>query len=145
MSVSNTSLTLDHSCSLSEQLTSICALPLYHIFALTVCCLMGTRLGGMNILIPNPRDMPGFIKELMKYQVNDFPAVNTLYNGLLHSPGFDKVDFSQLKIVLQEASGDAAEVAIKWGNFVNLCITFVIVAFVVWWISKMFIKEEPKA
>ena len=56
------------------------------------------RAGGVNLLIPNPRDMPGFIKELMKYQVNAFPAVNTLYNGLLHSPGFDQVDFSKLKI-----------------------------------------------
>ena len=56
------------------------------------------RAGGVNLLIPNPRDMAGFVKELMKYQVNFFPAVNTLYNGLLHTPGFDKVDFSKLKI-----------------------------------------------
>ena len=55
------------------------------------------RAGGVNLLIPNPRDMPGFIKELAKYQVNRFPAVNTLYNGLLNSPGFDKLDFSKLK------------------------------------------------
>ncbi|MBI5129483.1 MAG: long-chain fatty acid--CoA ligase [Rhodopseudomonas palustris] len=81
-----------------DQLFIVCALPLYHIFALTACYLLGMRAGGVNLLIPNPRDMPGFIKELMKYQVNSFPAVNTLYNGLLHSPGFDKVDFSKLKI-----------------------------------------------
>ena len=56
------------------------------------------RAGGVNLLIPNPRDMPGFIKELAKYQVNSFPAVNTLYNGLLHTPGFDKLDFSKLKM-----------------------------------------------
>ena len=56
------------------------------------------RAGGINLLIPNPRDMPGFVKELMKYQVSFFPAVNTLYNGLLNTPGFDKVDFSKLKI-----------------------------------------------
>jgi long-chain acyl-CoA synthetase len=81
-----------------ESLNIVCALPLYHIFALTVCCLMGTRLGGMNILIPNPRDIPGFIKEWSKYKVNMFPAVNTLYNGLLNNPDFAKLDFSGLKI-----------------------------------------------
>src|ERR1700689_2392837 len=80
-----------------DQLFIVCALPLYHVFALTACYLLGVRAGGVNLLIPNPRDMAGFIKELMKYQVNSFPAVNTLYNGLLHSPGFDKVDFSKLK------------------------------------------------
>src|ERR1700739_1994421 len=80
-----------------DQLFIVCALPLYHVFALTACFLLAMRAGGVNLLIPNPRDMAGFIKELMKYQVNSFPAVNTLYNGLLHSPGFDKVDFSKLK------------------------------------------------
>jgi long-chain acyl-CoA synthetase len=81
-----------------EQLFIVCALPLYHIFALTACFLLAVRAGGVNLLIPNPRDMAGFIKELAKYQVNSFPAVNTLYNGLLHSPGFDQLDFSKLKI-----------------------------------------------
>jgi len=76
----------------------VCALPLYHIFALTACYLLGVRAGGTNLLIPNPRDMAGFVKELMKYQVSFFPAVNTLYNGLLHTPGFDKVDFTKLKV-----------------------------------------------
>src|SRR6202012_882456 len=80
-----------------EQLFIVCALPLYHIFALTACFLLGMRAGGVNLLIPNPRDIPGLIKELMKYQVNDFPAVNPLYNALLHAPGFDKIDFSKLK------------------------------------------------
>lgn len=81
-----------------EQLVIVCALPLYHIFALTACCLMGTREGAMNILIPNPRDIPGFIKELGKYKVNMLPAVNTLYNGLLNNPEFARLDFSHLKL-----------------------------------------------
>jgi long-chain acyl-CoA synthetase len=81
-----------------DQLLIVCALPLYHIFALTACFLLGTRAGGTNLLIPNPRDMAGFVKELMKYQINFFPGVNTLYNGLLNTPGFDKVDFSKLKV-----------------------------------------------
>ena len=81
-----------------EALTFVCALPLYHIFALTVCCLMGTRLGGRNLLIPNPRDIPGLVKELSKYKFNMLPAVNTLYNALLNHPDFAKIDFSALKL-----------------------------------------------
>ncbi len=81
-----------------EALTFVCALPLYHIFALTVCCLMGTRLGGLNILIPNPRDIPGLVKELGKYKFNMLPAVNTLYNALLNHPEFARLDFSELKL-----------------------------------------------
>ncbi|CAL80190.1 Long-chain-fatty-acid--CoA ligase (Long-chain acyl-CoA synthetase) (Acyl-CoA synthetase) [Bradyrhizobium sp. ORS 278] len=81
-----------------DQLLIVCALPLYHIFALTCCFLLAVRAGGANLLIPNPRDIPGFIKELMKYQVNNFPAVNTLYNGLLQHPDFRKLDFSKLKV-----------------------------------------------
>jgi len=81
-----------------EAMTIVCALPLYHIFALTACGLMGMRLGGMNILIPNPRDIPGLVKELSKYKICLFPAVNTLYNGLLNNPDFAKLDFSMLKV-----------------------------------------------
>jgi len=81
-----------------ESLIFVCALPLYHIFALTVCCLMGTRVGGMNILIPNPRDIPGLVKELSKHRFNMLPAVNTLYNALLNNPEFVKLDFSSLKL-----------------------------------------------
>ncbi|MBR1121578.1 long-chain fatty acid--CoA ligase [Bradyrhizobium lablabi] len=97
-----------------EQLFIVCALPLYHIFALTACFLLAVRAGGVNLLIPNPRDMPGFIKELMKYQVNSFPAVNTLYNGLLNSPGFDKVDFSKLKTSFGGGMATQKAVAEKW-------------------------------
>jgi long-chain acyl-CoA synthetase len=97
-----------------DPLTVVCALPLYHIFALTACMLMGTRWGAMNILIPNPRDIPGFIKELQKYKFNLLPAVNTLYNGLLNNPDFAKLDFSGLKIC--NGGGMAVQQAVndKW-------------------------------
>ena len=97
-----------------DQLFIVCALPLYHIFALTACFLLAMRAGGVNLLIPNPRDMPGFVKELTKYQVNSFPAVNTLYNGLLNTPGFDKVDFSKLKTSFGGGMATQKPVAEKW-------------------------------
>jgi long-chain acyl-CoA synthetase len=97
-----------------EELLIVCALPLYHIFALTACFLLGTRAGGTNLLIPNPRDMAGFVKELAKYQVNFFPGVNTLYNGLLHTPGFDKIDFSKLKVSNGGGMATQKPVAEKW-------------------------------
>ncbi len=97
-----------------EQMFIVCALPLYHIFALTACFLLGTRAGGVNLLIPNPRDMAGFVKELRKYQINNFPAVNTLYNGLLNTPGFDEVDFSKLKISNGGGMAVQKAVAEKW-------------------------------
>jgi long-chain acyl-CoA synthetase len=97
-----------------DQMIIVCALPLYHIFALTACYLLGVRAGGTNLLIPNPRDMAGFVKELMKYQVSFFPAVNTLYNGLLHTPGFDKVDFSKLKVSNGGGMAVQKPVAEKW-------------------------------
>ncbi|HJV00821.1 MAG TPA: long-chain-fatty-acid--CoA ligase, partial [Burkholderiaceae bacterium] len=97
-----------------DSLVIVCALPLYHVFALTACCLMGTRWGAMNVLIPNPRDIPGLIKELSKYKFNLLPAVNTLYNGLLHNPDFAKLDFSSLKIC--NGGGMAVQKAVndKW-------------------------------
>ena len=97
-----------------EQLFIVCALPLYHIFALTACFMLAMRAGGVNLLIPNPRDMPGFIKELQKYQVNSFPAGNTLYNGLLNTPGFDKLDFSKLKTSFGGGMATQKAVAEKW-------------------------------
>ncbi|UGA42212.1 long-chain fatty acid--CoA ligase [Bradyrhizobium quebecense] len=97
-----------------DQMVIVCALPLYHIFALTACYLLGVRSGGTNLLIPNPRDMAGFIKELAKYQVSFFPAVNTLYNGLLNTPGFDKLDFSKLKIANGGGMATQKPVAEKW-------------------------------
>jgi long-chain acyl-CoA synthetase len=99
-----------------DQLLVVCALPLYHIFALTACYLLAVRAGGANLLIPNPRDIAGFIKELMKYQINSFPAVNTLYNGLLHHPEFSKVDFSKLKISNGGGMAVQRTVAEQWKN-----------------------------
>ncbi|MES2315964.1 MAG: long-chain-fatty-acid--CoA ligase [Pseudomonadota bacterium] len=92
----------------------VCALPLYHIFALTVCMMMGTRWGALNILIPNPRDIPGFAKELAKYKFTLLPAVNTLFNALLNNADFAKLDFSSLKISL--GGGMAVQQAVneKW-------------------------------
>ncbi len=97
-----------------EAMTIICALPLYHIFALTACSMMGTRWGALNVLIPNPRDIPGFIKELNKYKFNMFPAVNTLYNGLMNNPEFAKLDFSGLKISLGGGMAVQQAVADRW-------------------------------
>ena len=97
-----------------DQLFIVCALPLYHIFALTACFMLAMRAGGVNLLIPNPRDMQGFIKELAKYQVNSFPAVNTLYNGLLNTPGFEKLDFSKLKTSFGGGMATQRAVAEKW-------------------------------
>jgi long-chain acyl-CoA synthetase len=80
-----------------DQLFIVTALPLYHIFALTACFLLSVRAGGVCLLIPNPRDIPGLVKELQKYKPSNFPAVNTLYNAMLNHPDFGKIDFSQLK------------------------------------------------
>lgn len=97
-----------------KPLTVVCALPLYHIFALTICYMMGARLGMMNLLIPNPRDIPGFIKTLEKYRVNMFPAVNTLFNALANEPDFARLDFSEL--VVSNGGGMACQQATaeKW-------------------------------
>lgn len=97
-----------------DQVVTITALPLYHIFALTVCCLLGMRSGGLSILIPNPRDIPGFIKELQKYKFHMFPAVNTLYNALLNHPDFAKVDCSGLRVANGGGMAVQEAVAKNW-------------------------------
>jgi long-chain acyl-CoA synthetase len=97
-----------------EQLITVCALPLYHIFALTVCCLLGMRTGGLNILIPNPRDLSALIKEIRPYKINLFPAVNTLYNALAHNEEFAKLDFSGLRVSNGGGMAVQKAVADRW-------------------------------
>ena len=92
----------------------VCALPLYHIYSLTVSALMGMRLGGLNLLIPNPRDIPGFVKELAKHKIVVFPAVNTLYNALLNNADFAKLDFSSYKVCNGGGMALQRNVAERW-------------------------------
>jgi long-chain acyl-CoA synthetase len=92
----------------------ICALPLYHIFALTVCCCLGMKTGAKVVLITNPRDIGGFIAELKKYKVAMLPAVNTLYNALLSHPDFDQVDWSHLRVANGGGMAVQRAVAEKW-------------------------------
>jgi long-chain acyl-CoA synthetase len=94
--------------------TIVTALPLYHIFALTVNCMVFMKFGGCNVLIPNPRDMPGFVKELSKIKFTAFTGVNTLFNGLMNTPGFDALDFSHLKIVVGGGAAVQRAVAERW-------------------------------
>jgi long-chain acyl-CoA synthetase len=97
-----------------DQLVIVCALPLYHIFALTACCLVGMRLGAMNILVTNPRDIDGFVKTLTKFRINMLPAVNTLYNALLNHPDFAALDFSRLKVSNGGGMAVQKAVADRW-------------------------------
>lgn len=92
----------------------VTALPLYHIFALTANCLTFLTLGGTNLLITNPRDMPGFVKELGQYKFTAITGVNTLFNGLLNTPGFSDLDFSNLKLSLGGGMAVQRPVAEKW-------------------------------
>jgi len=92
----------------------ITALPLYHIFALTANGLVFMKLGGLNYLITNPRDMKGFVKELKATRFTAITGVNTLFNGLLNTPGFDEVDFSSLKVTLGGGMAAQRAVAERW-------------------------------
>ena len=96
------------------QFTNVCALPLYHIFALTACFMLGARMGHLNILVPNPRDNPGFIQPRGGPKIPSFPAVNTLFNALANEPGFSRLDFSEL--VISNGGGMAVQQATaeKW-------------------------------
>ncbi|NYZ63355.1 long-chain fatty acid--CoA ligase [Luteimonas deserti] len=92
----------------------VTALPLYHIFALTANCLVFMKFGGHNHLITNPRDMPGFVKELKGIRMTAITGVNTLFNGLLNTPGFDQVDFSRLHLTLGGGMAVQRAVAERW-------------------------------
>ena len=92
----------------------ITALPLYHIFALTANCLVFMNLGGLNYLITNPRDMTGFVKELKRSKFTAITGVNTLFNGLLNTPGFDQIDFSNLHLTLGGGMAVQRAVAERW-------------------------------
>jgi long-chain acyl-CoA synthetase len=97
-----------------EQPTSVCALPLYHIFAFTVNMMLSMRTGGKTILIPNPRDLPAVIQELSKHTFHSFPAVNTLFNGLANHPDFGKVNWSNLKVSVGGGMAVTGSVAKLW-------------------------------
>ena len=97
-----------------EQSTSVCALPLYHIFAFTVNMMLSARTGGKVILIPNPRDLPAVLKDLAKQPFHSFPAVNTLFNGLANHPDFNSVDWSHLKVSLGGGMAVQGAVAKLW-------------------------------
>jgi long-chain acyl-CoA synthetase len=97
-----------------QQPTSVCALPLYHIFAFTVGMMLTLRTGGRLVLIPNPRDIPAVLKELSKYTVHTLPAVNTLFNALATHPDFHTVDWSHLKVSVGGGSAVQSAVAKLW-------------------------------
>jgi len=92
----------------------ITALPLYHIFSLTANCLTFMKVGALNYLITNPRDMPGFVKEMQGLHFTAITGVNTLFNGLMNTPGFDQIDFSQLKLSLGGGMAVQQPVAERW-------------------------------
>ena len=99
--------------SLGEEVM-VTALPLYHIFALTCNCLVFMKFGGLNVLITNPRDMAGFVREISKLGFTAITGVNTLFNGLLNTPGFDQVDFSHLKMSFGGGMAVQRAVAERW-------------------------------
>jgi long-chain acyl-CoA synthetase len=94
--------------------TVVTALPMYHVFSLTANCLLFIKLGGMNLLITNPRDMPAFVQELHKTPWTVITGVNTLFHGLLNTPGFDALDFSRLKFALGGGAAIHRTVAEHW-------------------------------
>jgi long-chain acyl-CoA synthetase len=100
--------------SQGEQLNTVCALPLYHIFAFTVAMMLSLRSGGKLILIPNPRDFPAVLAELAKHKVHFFPAVNTLFNALANHPDFNKVNWSSLLVSAGGGTAVQSAVAKLW-------------------------------
>ena len=101
----------------------ITAIPLYHIFALSANCLLFARLGFKNVLIINPRDLPAMIADMKKYPCNYLSGVNTLFNALLHAPGFDQIDFSGLQVTLGGGMAVQATVAARWKEVTGCVLT----------------------
>ncbi len=97
-----------------QQTVTVCALPLYHIFAFTVNMMLSLRIGGKVLLIPNPRDLAGTLKELSRHRFHCFPAVNTLFNGLVNHPDFASVDWSHMRLSVGGGSAVQAAVAQRW-------------------------------
>jgi long-chain acyl-CoA synthetase len=106
----------------SQREVIVTPLPLYHIFSLTANCLVFMSLGGENILIPNPRDIPGFVKELTKYKFTAITGVNTLFNALLNNAEFAKVDFSSLRLVLGGGMAVQEAVAKRWKEVTKVAL-----------------------
>ena len=105
------------------EIVAITALPLYHIFALTANCLTMMKLGGHNVLIPNARDFPGFVQVLHQHPFTFFAGVNTLFNALLHTPGFDRLDFSRLRVSLGGGMAVQRAVAEHWQRVTGNVLT----------------------
>jgi long-chain acyl-CoA synthetase len=103
-----------HDLPANQQPTSVCALPLYHIFAFTIGMMLSMRMGGKLLLIPNPRDIAAVLKELQKHTIHSFPAVNTLFNGLANHPDFNTVDWSHLRVSLGGGTAVQSSVAKLW-------------------------------
>jgi long-chain acyl-CoA synthetase len=106
-----------------EILTFVCALPLYHIFALTVNSLIGVSLGGHNVLIANPRDIPAFCKELQKHRPHIFPGLNTLFNAMMNNADFKTLDFSSMLLALGGGMAVQKPVAERWLQMTGCPIT----------------------
>ena len=106
-----------------ERLVYVCALPLYHIYALTVNAVTGMQQGAENILIANPRDIPAFVAELKKYPINIFPGLNTLFNALLHNEEFRKLDFKDLSLTFGGGMAVQKPVAERWKQVTGIMIS----------------------
>jgi len=105
-----------------EQWTTVAALPLYHIFALTGCVLLSVRRGGKCVLIPNPRDIPALVREVGRHRIHCLPAVNTLFNALANNEAFRKLDFSSLRICVGGGMAVQSAVAKRWQELTGRAI-----------------------
>jgi long-chain acyl-CoA synthetase len=106
-----------------EDITYICALPLYHIFSLTANCLLFALVGGSGLLIVNPRDFPAFVKDLQAHRPMFFMGVNTLFNALMNTPGFEKIDFSRLKATVAGGMALQSSVAERWSKITGCVVS----------------------